>query len=228
MNKEKLGALIDAIYAIAMTVLVLEIPTPHQGEQLGGSITMLLIPIGDYAVSFILLFAFWCHQRRINDLVEIHSRLTLWLNGMALMGVCLVPFSASLLFSLGRGTSSLLEFTYGSAADILFVGICLSVDFFIFLSLWIIQRTHLHAPQDHQQVERLLRSRIITTVAVIFSMFCAYALPGPDSITLFALPLLLIFEEEMVKFWEWIQQLQRNKNLGMVQTYLQQVISKSK
>ncbi|MEO1134147.1 MAG: TMEM175 family protein, partial [Cyanobacteria bacterium J06639_1] len=81
MDKERVGALIDAVYAIAMTILVLELPIPDSGAELNEYIDKILFAVLDYGLTFILLFAFWYNQRRINDLIERHSRLTLWLNG---------------------------------------------------------------------------------------------------------------------------------------------------
>jgi uncharacterized membrane protein len=205
MHRERVGALIDAVYAIAMTILVLELPIPHSGEELSKSIGTLLFTLKDYVLTFILLFAFWYNQRRINELVEMHSRLTLWLNGMSLMLACLVPFSASLLFSLGKEPSSLLNFNYITFIDLLCVGICLSLDFFIHLSLWAIQRTQCHAPQNYSHVVHLLRSRRIVTAVVIFFLFWAFVLPGPNRTALIILPLLLMFEEEVVRVWDWGQ-----------------------
>ena len=200
MNRERIGALIDAIYAIAMTVLVLNFPVIEPGDELSKSIKIFLDIIVDYGLSFTLLFAFWYNQRRINDLVEIHSRLTLWLNGIVLMIVCLVPFSASLLYSFGKAS-----FDYVSFVDLLFTGVCLSVDFFIHMSLWVICRTHLHTPEAEPQVVRIVLARRIVTTIVILVMVCSFLLPGYDRITLLALPLLLIFEDELVKIWEWIR-----------------------
>jgi uncharacterized membrane protein len=211
MHRERVGALIDAIYAIAMTIVVIEIPMPHSSDELSKSIATLLFTFKDYVLTFILLFAFWYNQRRINELVEMHSRLTLWLNGMALMIVCLVPFSASLLFSLGKNTESLLNFNYATFVDLLCVGICLFLDILIHMSLWAIKRTQRHTPQNHAQVKQLLRNRRIVTIVVIFFIFLAFVVPGPDRTALLIMPLLLIFEEEVVQVWEWLTSRLRKK-----------------
>jgi uncharacterized membrane protein len=205
MHRERVGALIDAVYAIAMTILVLELPIPHSGEELSKSISTLLFTLKDYVLTFILLFAFWYNQRRINELVETHSRLTLWLNGTSLMLACLVPFSASLLFSLGKESSSLLDFNYDTFVDLLCVGICLSLDFFIHLSLWAIQRTQSHTAENYSHIAHLLRRRRIVTAVVIFFIFWAFVLPGSNRTALIILPLLLIFEGEVVQVWDWFQ-----------------------
>ncbi|NJR64257.1 MAG: DUF1211 domain-containing protein [Leptolyngbyaceae cyanobacterium CRU_2_3] len=58
MHKEKLGALIDGIYAIALTILVLDLPKPETAENLIDFIPKIQYSFIDYSLSFFLLFAF--------------------------------------------------------------------------------------------------------------------------------------------------------------------------
>lgn len=211
MKKEYLGALIDGIYAIAMTILILELPEIRSGEEFGKIVATLPLAIADYGLSFTLLFSFWYNQRRINELVGIHSRLTLWLNAMALMLICLVPFTASSLYSLGKESSSLFEINTASFADLFFVGIVLAADFCIHLTLWVIHRNHQHEPQLHHHVVRLMQVRRIVTGLVMLIMLLSFALPGPNRIILFVMPILLIFEEEIVKIWHKIRRKRSKK-----------------
>jgi len=201
MNKEHLGALTDGIYAIAMTILVLELPTIESGEEFNKIISTLPLALIDYGLAFVLLFSFWYNQRRINEFVEAHSRPTLWLNAITLMLICLIPFAASSLYALGSEPTSGLVLDASSFVDLLFIGNVLAVDFCIHLSLWIIYRHHLHQPHLHHQIVHLIRVRRITTLIVILFMILSFIAPGKNRIILFVIPLLLIFEEEIVKVW---------------------------
>lgn len=205
MNKERLGALTDGIYAIAMTILVLELPLPDSSMELEESLGIILFSVVDYGLTFLLLFGFWYNQRRINELIEDHSRLTLWLNALALMLVCLLPFSATLLYRIGSTSSSLSSMSYSVFVDLLFVAICLSADILIHTILWLIGRYHAENSESREQVKRITQSRQIATVVVVIAMFISLIAPGPNRNTLIMIPLLLIFEDEVVKIVSWIR-----------------------
>ncbi len=210
MNKERIGALIDGIYAIAMTILVLDLPLPDSSMELAESLQAIVLAVVDYGLTFLLLFGFWYNQRRINELMEDHSRLTLWLNGLVLMLVCLVPFAATLLYRIGADDSSLFKWDYAIFADFLFVGICLSVDILIHAVLWLIGRHHVHSSEALERIKIVTRSRQVVTLVVVIVIVIALVLPVPKRNTLIIIPLLLIFEDEVVKGVDWI----RNRKLS--------------
>lgn len=209
MNKEKLGALIDGVYAIAMTLLVLELPIPKVGEALIPSIKAVVPAILDYILTFIILFAFWYHQRRINDLIVEHCRLTLWLNAFTLMMVCLIPFAATLLYNLGGENSSLFQLNHSAFADLVFIAICLSVDLSLHLELAVVSRSKFHTRSNQAKVIRIMHSRQITTLIIVLLMFLAFALPGSNRRSLFLIPLLLMFEDEVINIWKWVLKVNR-------------------
>lgn len=212
MDKERVGALIDAVYAIAMTILVLELPIPDSGSQLNEYIGKIVFAALDYGLTFILLFAFWYNQRRINDLVDKHSRVTLWLNGLALMMIALMPFAASLLYQFGD-VSSFLNHSEGDVfINLLFVGVCLSADLSINCSLWLVNRSRSYLAENRAKIVKISRSRTIAVVVSVLVMFLSIFLPGGDRRSLIIIPLVLIFEEEVLKTWDFIRQLRRSNS----------------
>lgn len=205
MNKDRIGALVDGVYAIAMTILVLELPMPDSSMELAESLQAIVLSAVDYGLTFLLLFGFWYNQRRINELMEDHSRLTLWLNALVLMLVCLLPFSATLLYRIGAEDSSLFEWDYAVFVDLLFVGICLSADILIHAVLWLIGRHHAHSPEALERIRPITRSRQLATLVVGVVMAITLILPGPNRNTLIVIPLLIIFEDEVVKGVDWFR-----------------------
>ena len=99
LRKSRLEALTDAIFAIAMTVLVLNITVP---ASFGGSQAMVLLALErvfpelfHYLIAFIVLAGFWVTHHYMSEHVRyIDSRL-LWLNIASLMLVALIPFSTN-------------------------------------------------------------------------------------------------------------------------------------
>ena len=197
MDKDKVGALIDGVYAIAMTLLVLELPDPASTTGVRELIQESSKFLMDYALAFIILFAFWYNQRRINELVVSHRRTTLWLNGLTLMMVCLLPFTTALLYNFGRQTSWLGHFNQAALVDIVFIAVCLSIDGLIHLILSIIHHSQNYSQEHHQKVAQVVQSRRIATMVLILAMFASFALPIPNRISLIIIPLVLIFELEI-------------------------------
>jgi uncharacterized membrane protein len=93
-------ALSDGVFAIAMTLLVLNIAVPELGPNprpQGGleAVVHVLPTIGTFAVSFFLVGMYWMINHRTFQSVRRVDQGLLWLNLAALMLVCLFPFSTS-------------------------------------------------------------------------------------------------------------------------------------
>jgi len=198
MNKEKIGALIDGVYAIAMTLLVLEISQIEPGIDLQKAVHHAWTSLVDYVLAFMILFSFWYNQRRINDLVISHRRITLWLNALALMMVCLIPFCTTLLYNFGQRTSWLGYFNYAALVDIVFIAVCLSIDVLIHFKLAVIYHGKGYPEELHKKVGQIVESRRIATLGLVLVMFISFALPIPNRVTLFVIPLFMMFEVEIV------------------------------
>ena len=90
--------MVDGIFAIAMTILVLGInpPKPEISQAqavLPGQIIDLLPEIFIFIVSFLILAGFWLgHHRQFHFVRIVDSRL-LWINIFLLISVVFIPFS---------------------------------------------------------------------------------------------------------------------------------------
>ncbi len=106
MPKNRLETLVDGIFAIAMTLLVLGLAVPHLTGQLSNTIIQesyysLYPSFFAFVLSFILLATFWnSHHRIFNQIKMINSTL-LWINLIWLIFIVIVPFSASSLGEYG-------------------------------------------------------------------------------------------------------------------------------
>jgi uncharacterized membrane protein len=109
----RLLAFSDGVFAIAITLLVLSIPVPSgPAAQLAGQLQALTSNVLVFCFSFALVGAQWIlHHRMLRPLTFCDNRV-LWLNLLVLFGICLVPFSTSLL--VRYGDTSLGAVAYGS------------------------------------------------------------------------------------------------------------------
>ena len=98
----RMEALTDGVFAIVMTILVLEIglaEAPGSSEQtgLGQRLIDTWPQFYAYILSFLVLAYYWyCHHFNFN-LIERIDGMVLWLNILFLMSVALIPFSTSML-----------------------------------------------------------------------------------------------------------------------------------
>jgi uncharacterized membrane protein len=102
LNKHRIEALTDGIYAVAMTLLALELKIP-ESAQLGSEsafareLAHLLPKFLAWIISFFILGIFWlAHQRAFHFVRRVDAKL-LWINLFALLFATLLPFSSALV-----------------------------------------------------------------------------------------------------------------------------------
>ena len=99
-SSDRIEALSDGIFAIAMTILILNINVPDKEvvEKIGLLKALLshAIEFYTYFISFLLLGIFWIILHRQMSIFIKTDHMHMWLTIFLLMFICLVPFSASL------------------------------------------------------------------------------------------------------------------------------------
>src|SRR5271166_2429131 len=99
---ERLAALSDGVFAVAMTLLVLDIHAPlaekiHSEQDLWRALTALSPRLLMYVMSFMTLGIFWVGQQtQLNHLSSSDRGLT-WIHLLFLFAVTITPFSTMLL-----------------------------------------------------------------------------------------------------------------------------------
>ncbi len=103
MTTHRIEALTDGIFAIAMTLLVLNLSLPEMETGLTQTAEVHNLLIGqmhkffNYALSFVLLAIFWILHHQQFHFIKRTDRVHLWINIFTLMFIVLIPFSASLV-----------------------------------------------------------------------------------------------------------------------------------
>jgi len=130
MEKSRLEAFSDGVFAIAITLLVLEIVVPHTEEpgELGQAILNLWPSYLAYATSFLTIGIMWInHHSVFRQLGEVDHRF-LFINLGLLMCISFVPFPTTLLADYAWGGN-------GEAAALTY-GITLTITALFFNLLW--------------------------------------------------------------------------------------------
>jgi len=99
---ERLAALSDGIFAVAMTLLVLDLHVPvseaiHSERELWNALLRLSPQLLMYLMSFVTLGIFWVGQQTQLNYLERSHRSLAWTHMMFLFGVTILPFSTRLL-----------------------------------------------------------------------------------------------------------------------------------
>ena len=112
MNKQRIEAFSDGVYAIVITLLVLDIRIPEiKPAVLGITLIGLLPQIAAYIMSFFVVGLYWhAHHLALAQMKKINSTF-IWINLIWLLFISVLPFPTSLL---GRYTFQPISLTiYG-------------------------------------------------------------------------------------------------------------------
>lgn len=101
-SAERLAALSDGIFAVAMTLLVLDLRVPareavYNDAELRHALLALMPQFVPYLMSFITLGIFWVGQQTQLNHLERSNRSLSWIHIFFLFAVSVTPFSTRLL-----------------------------------------------------------------------------------------------------------------------------------
>jgi uncharacterized membrane protein len=174
ISRNRLEFLFDGIFAIAMTILVLELKVPDLVEprsvsELGEKLLYHGATFGSYLLSFLMLGVMWYRHNTQYRYVRVITRGILALQFIQLAFAAFFPFCAALL---GRYTSNRLPM-------VIYVG-CIMIYQWGGLFQWLIAAkqkallTHLTTADYRQVRKRNMRSSIVTLLLFVIAL--AYAL----------------------------------------------------
>ncbi|MET7752564.1 TMEM175 family protein [Micromonospora sp. NPDC005367] len=119
-NPERLVAFSDAVFAIAVTLLVLDIRPPEDFRRLFHGLGLLWPSYLAYSVTFLMIGQIWVNHHVMFDHIRMVDRLLMFLNTLLLMDVAFLPFAASVLsdaFHSGDGERGAVVF-YGATIEL--------------------------------------------------------------------------------------------------------------
>jgi uncharacterized membrane protein len=91
MSKARLEAFSDAVIAILITIMVLELETPEDADW--AALQPLLPVLGAYVLSFVYLGIYWNNHHHMLHAAERVNGKVLWANLHLLFWLSLVPFA---------------------------------------------------------------------------------------------------------------------------------------
>jgi uncharacterized membrane protein len=187
MTTNRIETLVDGVFAIAMTLLVLELAVP----QIGGSLSDMAIQQALYGVlpkflafllSFILLAVFWTINHRHFYQIKRVDSILLWINVIWLLFIVMVPFSESLTGEYGRFTTPHVIFNLNM----------LGISLFLFLNWYYASKKgFIDEKLDPARITSIKRINLAFILITLMALVLSFIIPGWSSMTY-----LLIFPVE--------------------------------
>jgi len=101
ISADRLKALADGVFAVAMTLLVLELVVPglkdHSNRELSSVLLSMWPKFLAYVLSFLIAGMYWLVHHTIFDAIKYYDSTLAWINIIFLLFVALIPFTTWLL-----------------------------------------------------------------------------------------------------------------------------------
>jgi len=177
----RLETFADGVFAIAATLLIIDVSADGPGKHLGSALTHAWPQYVAYAVSFVTIGVMWVNHHTCLDLIDRSDRRFLFINVALLACIAFVPFPTRLVAEhLHDGGLRAAALTYGLTMTS--TAIC----FFAFWFYAAIGRRLIAPTADERMVRGISRSYL--PGAPIYGTATLVALASPTaSVILFAL-----------------------------------------
>jgi uncharacterized membrane protein len=186
----RIETLVDGIFAVAMTILVLELHVPALGREiseraLSEALGDLLPRVLSYASGFVILGTLWVGHHYQFHYIQRTNRALLWINLVFLLAITFLPFVVALIGSYGAMRVPCVM--YGTT--LLVAGTCL-------LAQWLYaagpSRRLVGAPV-RSEVFRGIRNRVAAgMVGYGIGLALAFFAPSASLVCYAAMPLLYL------------------------------------
>ena len=93
----RLEAFSDGVFAIAITLLILEIKVPHAEHGLWAGLASLWPSYVAFCMSFVVILIMWVSHHELMRMIERVNYPILFANGLLLLTVTFVPFPTAVL-----------------------------------------------------------------------------------------------------------------------------------
>jgi uncharacterized membrane protein len=190
-STNRLEALSDAIFAFAMTLLVLNLGFPDSvtGDAtsrlsvlLAGHINQFI----NYAIGFILIAIFWiAHHQQYHLIKKADSRL-IWINIAMLMFVALMPFSTDLVGDFNGQVIAVVFF----ACNLLIVGLLLMLGW----AYAIKNKKLIDEEVDLALIKKITRRNFLTPAISVVVIILAFYVPGHSLLAYLLVPLAYLLK----------------------------------
>jgi len=156
VRTDRLQTLADGVFAIALTLLVLQLPTPKESRSLAHDLLNQWPFYAAYIVSFVTIAIVWINHHTLMDGIARADRTLMELTLLLLLFVSVVPWPTGLLAAYLRDPeqSSAAAVTYGLVMTLM-------ASSFAAIWLWLARTEHLVHPELRPRIRAAIRRSLI-------------------------------------------------------------------
>lgn len=186
----RLEAFSDGVLAIVITLLVLELKTPHleaanDAREALAALVALTPKFLGYLLSFFFVAVFWVNHHRFFWLIRQVDHGLLWLNVLLLLALSFVPFPTSLIGEYPCNATGLALF----ALVLMSAGLAFNL-------MWRYARSHqlYHEDVSPALVARATVRGLVGLALYALAAFIAFVLPLAAWTLFVVIPLFYVFQ----------------------------------
>ena len=155
MNKSRLEAFSDGVFAIIITIMVLELKVPHEPTL------HALLELGpifiSYALSFLFVAVYWANHYHLFQAVKTINTRIIWANMGLLFSLSLVPFCTAWVGETGFGELPMALY----CVDVLLAA----------LTAWILGVSVIASPGHSEEIMKsLVKQKIKTNFSMVLNL----------------------------------------------------------
>ena len=167
MNSERFEASIDAVIAIIITIIVLELPVPDVVTW--NSIFSLRMNFFAYFVSFLLCYNFWNNHQKFFGYIKTIDHRVMWLGAGFMFILSFIPYLTSLITS-----------DFNAFFPLLWYGLIFIVIDILFLkSCYILKSIAKQNSDLENRVNIITKKIIIIILIIVIGMVLGYVMYPP-------------------------------------------------
>jgi uncharacterized membrane protein len=191
-DRDRIVNFSDGVFAIAITILILDINVPEglSSEEVSARVLALWPEYLGYVISFLVLAIYWQAHHRVFRSIRRYDSTLVWLNFLFLMAICFLPFPTSLLGKYGGEQVSVVIYAADAAVASLLLGAV----------SWYATREHRLVTPDLDEEEERIRRLQGLAVPVVFLASIAISFLSPMA-AMYSWLLLSITDPLIRRLW---------------------------
>ncbi len=197
LTKARIEALADGVFAIAMTLLVLDLKVPSVDHANPGLLLPALLAqwpkYFSYVISFFMLGIYWIGHHNQFHVIRRSDRGFLWINLLYFMTISLLPFSTALLG----------EYSDTRIALIIYGGNLAVISTVLYWHWYYATHNYRLIDSDiDPQIVTLAARRIFTGVIVyLFAISVSFLSVSMSLVVYLVAPLIFLLPGKIDRFW---------------------------
>ncbi len=187
ISADRIISLSDSVFAVALTLLVLNVSVPIMSSFSEGGLIQELMNLWPkiivYASTFFVIGVFWIGHRVMFHYIELVNIRLMCLNNLLLLFICFIPFSANLIGTYPWTLS-------GSVVYGLTLFVC-SI-FYLFVWKYAVHKKFIKSGLEEQFIKKSTRALFVAPSLYVISIALAFFSPIVSFFLFVITPILYI------------------------------------